>query len=389
MDPEERKVRQKRRATLDIHSRHMTDTPWVEAEKEIEDEYQKMVRHKADGQIYANPNTAAKNRYQNVLPIEKTRVILEKSEGSDSDQDDYINANYINRDEPDDPELKKVGPQQQYICCQAPLTNTVADFWLMIWQENVPVIVMLTNLEEKSRVKADQYWPENKDQPEIAGKIEVTLAKTFPHTGFVVRQFMLRKKKHSHWLPEERTVYQLHYTEWPDFGAPESTEEMTELLRELDIRKKGLDDPIVVHCSAGIGRTGTFLAIHLTLQQVNASKSPPEQLDVMKTVLSLRAQRHGMIQSKEQYKFVYATVRDVMAQRIGFEGHAPLPRRSASITVVKTEKAEANELVRQNRVLSKSLKQIIPSEKSEESDSDGVLEINDDSSEEGNPWKKQ
>lgn len=108
---------------------------------------------------------------------------------------------------------------------------------------------MLTNLEEKSRVKADQYWPSDIDVPTMEGKVEITLLKSQQRAGFVVRQFKLRKTKKGtskanfflgEFLREDRLVWQLHYTEWPDFGAPDSTEEMTELLRELDIRKKGL-----------------------------------------------------------------------------------------------------------------------------------------------------
>ncbi|PRP74754.1 hypothetical protein PROFUN_06615 [Planoprotostelium fungivorum] len=126
----------------------------------------------------------------------------------------------------------------------------------------------------------------------------------------VVRKFTIEDVRRPGVTKE---VIQLHYTEWPDFGVPDTTEQMSDLIRELDIRKKGLDDPIIVHCSAGIGRTGTFLAIHMALQQVATSASP--SIDVFETVLNLRVQRTGMVQSKDQYKFVYITIKDMLMRK--------------------------------------------------------------------------
>jgi len=110
-----------------------------------------------------------------------------------------------------------------------------------------------------------------------------------------------------------RDLAHLHYTEWPDRGVPDTTEQMSKLIRELDIRKKGLEDPIVVHCSAGIGRTGTFLAIHMALQQVALGITP--YVDIFETVLNLRVQRRGMVQSTDQYKFVYVTIKDMLMDK--------------------------------------------------------------------------
>ncbi len=226
------------------------------------------------------------------------------------------------------------------------------------------MIAMLTNLEERNRVKADQYWPEGDiasslraraeievlNAPEMYGKIEVTLLSTKQHRGFLVRALGLRRLRKTG-EEESRMVHQLHYTEWPDFGAPESTEDMSALIRELDIHKKTLNEPIVVHCSAGIGRTGTFLAIHMILQDLNTSKRPPTSVDVFSTVLKLREQRQGMVQSKEQYKFVYATVRDVIAERIGLDDKRIQPRGL-------NRKQQADDLAGRTRVLTKSLQRI-------------------------------
>jgi len=142
------------------------------------------------------------------------------------------------------------------------------------------------------------------------------------HSLIVVRKFSITDVRKP---GETKEVTQLHYTEWPDSGVPDTTEQMSDLIRELDIRKGGLDDPIVVHCSAGIGRTGTFLAIHMALQQVVTSPEPC--IDVFETVLNLRVQRTGMVQSKDQYKFVYVTLKDMLLRKYNQQTHIKNHRR--------------------------------------------------------------
>jgi len=131
--------------------------------------------------------------------------------------------------------------------------------------------------------------------------------------SIILRQFLISNITKLE--KEELSVNQLHYTDWPDQGVPETTNAMTNLIRELDIWKKGLDDPIVVHCSAGIGRTGTFLAVHMALQKINSGHQLPEIEFVKKIVINLREQRLGMVQSKDQYKFVYATIMSILDDR--------------------------------------------------------------------------
>jgi len=264
--------------------------------------------HKAMYAASFAPENRDKNRYRDVLPLEKTRVKLEPVDGEVGS--DYINANHV---------IGTGGGKtvQRYICAQAPLPNTFGDFWRMIWEQNVPVIVMLTKLCEKMRIKANRYWPEDADHILRFGTLTVQLKRQFSHTkNIYVRIFTLTRGE------ESRDVSQLHYTEWPDYGVPPSTEVMRDLITELDIRKKGKKDPIVVHCSAGIGRTGTFLAIHINLQKALTGEEP---LDIMDTVCSLREQRDGMVQSRDQYKFVYATLRDVLTQRQVDVGPKPPP----------------------------------------------------------------
>jgi len=200
--------------------------------------------------------------------------------------------------------------QQVYICCQAPLPNTFEDFWRMIWEQKCPVIVMLTRFVEKKIVKADMYWPETSQQ---YGRIFVQKRSECNRVPSIfTRHFIITNSKEPN---IERKVVQLHYTDWPDQGVPETTEAMTELINELDLYKRGLQDPITVHCSAGIGRTGTFLAIHMALQMVLASSEKLEEINVMDLVFNLRRQRAGMVQSKDQYKFVYATIQDILVEK--------------------------------------------------------------------------
>jgi len=230
----------------------------------------------------------------------------------------------------------------------------------MIWEQEVPVIVMITNLVEKNRVKADAYWPNKVKSVACYGGIYVKLIsdKKKSNQNVTIRCFQIWKKeisstvsskdtaKHENndldlnddiptpsssmnsdddnsvnesdeeIIPEEgietRKVTQLHCTKWPDFGVPDSAEVMKDLISEVDIRKRGVDKPIVVHCSAGIGRTGTFVAIHMCLQK----DLQGEEINISKTVRSLREQRLGMIQSEEQYFFVYSVVHEIMRDKL-------------------------------------------------------------------------
>jgi len=293
-----------------------------------------------------NPMNMDKNRYPDVLVIKETAVKLGPINGVQGS--DYINANFVI--DKSNNESKK----QKYICCQAPLSSTFNDFWRMIWEYRVPVIVMITNLVEKNRIKADPYWPTELKSVFCYGGIFVKLVheQTRGNKNVTLRHFKIWKPAVSSQtnntsqddksprasddeLPlstsdeppsdddsgggeiepsddqEIRQVVQLHCTKWPDFGVPKSTGVMTDLITEVNIRKKGRLRPIVVHCSAGIGRTGTFVAIHMSLQKDLVG----EKIDIKDTVRSLRSQRLGMVQSKEQYMFVYSVVSDILSRR--------------------------------------------------------------------------
>ncbi|PRP86469.1 serine/threonine-protein kinase DCLK3 [Planoprotostelium fungivorum] len=388
--------------------------------REIEQEYNKMEEIMRQRGYTFSPDPAAeteenrkKNRYRDVLPNHNTSVKIDSKSGCNK----YINANHVT----DRAESSKA--VQKYICCQAPLPETFVDFWTMIWEQNCPVVVMLTRLAEQNKTKAHIYWPEIEGATRLYGFVMIhknvqtkpgffkrmslftprqrstsekeappstpsnslqapgwtssavfkqpmvfdmrlnqgTLASIGSMSNFaalwnkqqntehtsnmneppgamIVRKFTLFDVRDP--SRETRELVQLHYTEWPDRGVPETTEQMSRLIRELDIRKKGLEDPIVVHCSAGIGRTGTFLAIHMALQQVALGISP--QVDIFETVLNLRAQRRGMVQSSDQYKFVYITIKDMLMDKY-FNYNANT--RSKAKTILNTSQTQVDHAI--------------------------------------------
>jgi len=170
------------------------------------------------------------------LPEERTRVRLQYQKDDDSD---YINANYIS------------GHKDKYISCQAPLPNTTTHFWRMIWEQESPVIVMLTRTIEGERKIADVYWPNAEGEKLTSGIITVTLKTIVKLTNITIRIISLKSSKSEE---EVREIVHLHYTEWPDFGVPETTHKIRELIRLMDFYKeraesKGLKGPVVTHFS--------------------------------------------------------------------------------------------------------------------------------------------
>ncbi|KAM5191977.1 receptor-type tyrosine-protein phosphatase T-like [Mantella aurantiaca] len=222
----------------------------------------------------------AKNRYKKVLPYDDSRVVLRSSHS----RSDYINASYI-----DGYKAPKF-----YIATQGPIPETVSDFWSMVWQENSSVIVMLTGLEEQNKVKCERYWPE---QSQTYGDITVSVQQIV-HTGaFTIRSFSLKKVQ----SVGQMMVEQIHYLRWPDHGVPKNTSDMVQLVELTNNCNSPRSGPIIVHCSAGIGRTGTFLALDILLKMASAVK----KVNVYNCVLELRKKRVKMVQEKEQYVFLY------------------------------------------------------------------------------------
>lgn len=241
-----------------------------------------------------------KNRYSNVLPNEGTRVRLDEIEGYGSD---YINANHIDGEIP--------STERAYILTQAPLPATFGDFWRMVWEHNSPVIVMLTRLWERSSPKADVYWPEEGATMDFP-YLSVTNSKTIVLNNITIRHFTLSASQCG--MNLSREAVHLHYSEWPDFGVPQKNKYVLRLLELIDLYQaelgtQGICGPLTYHCSAGLGRTGTLAAIHISIQ--NWLHGMP--VDIRKTVLNMRRQRSKVIQTPEQYEFVYRVVDEAIS----------------------------------------------------------------------------
>lgn len=206
----------------------------------------------------------------------------------------YINANHVT-----------LGDDERYICTQAPLPSTCDDFWRMCWEQDCRVIVMLCNLTERKKVRCHRYWPVKAGETQHYGGVAVALVKAATLPGLQLRRFQLLCGGVA------RIVTQLHYTEWPDFGVPDDTDTVRCIVEMYDYYTRGGGTGIV-HCSAGIGRTGSFVAIHACLRALQRRGA----CDVRAVVASMRRQRLGMVQTAEQYLFVYQALRDACNARL-------------------------------------------------------------------------
>jgi len=266
-----------------------------------------------------SPHSFSKNRYPDILALEDTRVQLNKIDGIEGS--DYINANFV--------------INEQYISCQAPIFSTIADFWRMIWENRSPIILMLTKFFENGRTKAHQYWPANNNVPFMFGDIKVTKIDEEQdfHGSLVIRTLLLSRGN------DIRKLYHFHYTSWPDFGVPNETDSVRELVKIIN-QYRGFDDnifsnaencsnqyysssstpfsttnpeqafcaegPIVVHCSAGVGRSGTFIAIHYACSLLDSFIEP----SILEIASQMRRDRIGMIQNEKQFEFIHLAVQD-------------------------------------------------------------------------------
>uniref|UniRef100_A0A8C5HRD6 protein-tyrosine-phosphatase n=1 Tax=Gouania willdenowi TaxID=441366 RepID=A0A8C5HRD6_GOUWI len=238
------------------------------------------------------PNHGTKNRYKTILPNPHSRVIL-KSRTHNDLLSSYINANYIRG---------YAGDNKAFIATQGPLVNTVNDFWWMAWQEEAPVIVMITKLKEKNE-KCVLYWPEKRG---IYGKVEVLVNSVGEFEHYTTRRLTLKCGN------QTRELLHYWYTSWPDHKTPDSALPLLQLMAEVENgrRAAAAPGPVIIHCSAGIGRTGCFIATTIGCKQLQAKGL----VDVLSITCQLRADRGGMIQTAEQYEFVHHALTHYVAR---------------------------------------------------------------------------
>ncbi|XP_012142815.2 uncharacterized protein LOC100876654 isoform X1 [Megachile rotundata] len=251
----------------------------------LEAQYNTLPRGQTKAWDYGKlPENKSKNRYGNLITYDENRVVLQKL--PDDPFSDYINASYI----------KGYKKERCYIATQGPKPNTVIDFWRMIWQEEVLVICMLANLTEGGKIKCEQYWPDIGRKKKY-GDIIVFNAR---HNVFADYTF---RTLHVSCGDEARKIEHLHYTAWPDHGVPLSTHSVATYMKKLLATPSG-SGPIVVHCSAGAGRTGTIILCDVCLRKIAVEGA----IDVFAEIKSIRSQRANMVDNNQQYRLAHLTL---------------------------------------------------------------------------------
>jgi len=294
--------------------------------EEFESLQQQECKHLYSRQEGQKNENKAKNRYKNILPFDHTRVKLKGNE-PDVPGSDYINANYITQEEDakknkEDAKNGKEGNFKKYIATQGCLPNSRADQWHMVWQERIMVLVMTTKEIERGKTKCARYWPDL-DKTEEYGVYAVKNISEETSKDYTLREFLVTKPGH-----EERRIFHFHFLGWPDHGTPEDPGCVLNFLHDVNLKQESLEDagPIMVHCSAGIGRTGTFIVIDMIIDQIQKLGLDCE-IDIQRTIQMVRSQRSGMVQTEAQYKFVYLAVQhhmDTLSQRLAAEQKSQL-----------------------------------------------------------------
>ncbi|XP_019637967.1 PREDICTED: receptor-type tyrosine-protein phosphatase eta-like [Branchiostoma belcheri] len=264
-----------------------------DSEYQYSEEYEKLkhVGTEQSRNAASLPENVGKNRYTNILPYDNTRTKLAAID--DVEGSDYINACY----------MPGYSSKREFIASQGPLPGTKDDFWRMVWEQNTSIIVMVTQCVEKGRVKCDHYWPYD-NEPVYYGDIIVHMVNESVLPEWTVRDFTLQHGN------ETRTVRHLNFTVWPDHGVPDTTISLLKFVRTVrGLIPQDNKNPVIVHCSAGVGRTGTFIALDRLLQDIEDGH---DKVDIFGIVSEMRKHRVFMVQTEAQYIFIHQAVSDVL-----------------------------------------------------------------------------
>ncbi|XP_037047701.1 tyrosine-protein phosphatase Lar isoform X5 [Bradysia coprophila] len=257
-----------------------------------------------------------KNRYANVTAYDHSRVILHTIDSKPGS--DYINANYCDG-------YRK---HNAYVATQGPLQDTCADFWRMCWELRTNTIIMMTRLEERARIKCDQYWPTRGS--ETYDQLTVTITETQELATYCIRTFQVAKTGYA----ERREIKQLQFTAWPDHGVPDHPAPFLQFLRRCRSLSTPESGPVVVHCSAGVGRTGCYIVIDSMLERMKHEKT----IDIYGHVTCLRAQRNYMVQTEDQYIFIHDAILEAIIC-----GNTEVPARNLHNHIQKLMQTETGE----------------------------------------------
>ncbi|XP_026053962.1 receptor-type tyrosine-protein phosphatase C-like isoform X2 [Carassius auratus] len=228
----------------------------------------------------------SKNRYVDILPYDYNRVTL-----SAGGEDDYINASFI----------EGYQEPKKYIAAQGPKDETVCDFWQMVWEQKSSIIVMVTRCEEGNKVKCAQYWPSLDRETEIFDDFVVKIRSEQHCPDYIVRHLILANKREK---ASEREVTHIQFISWPDHGVPGDPCLLLKLRRRVNSFKNFFSGPIVIHCSAGVGRTGTYIGIDAMIESLEAEG----RVDIYGYVAKLRRQRCLMVQVEAQYVLIHTAL---------------------------------------------------------------------------------
>ncbi|XP_065295074.1 receptor-type tyrosine-protein phosphatase H-like [Dermacentor albipictus] len=266
------------------------------------DEYERLVELSPQypSDVARHPANSKKNRFTNIHPFDKSRVPL--SVVGDDEQSSYINASFV----------KGCNADREYIAAQGPNALTINDFWRMIWEHDVKIIIMLTQFIEGNKKKCEKYWPDD-NKEHAYGSVQVRKDSTVEREDFILTEFRIKSDDSSKW----RSLRHVFFTAWKDHGTPEKPDTLIQFVRTCQSMfgpRGGSQPPILVHCSAGVGRTGTFIALDMCLQKLQVE----DEIDIFHLVLDLRECRRCMVQNEKQYTYLYHCVAAVIDEMCGY-----------------------------------------------------------------------